>query len=105
MSTELHAILVTVESTGDDPTVARGAVIDISPTGASLGTDRPFPAAALVRVHMRYTATAREDELLGRVVTVETGASSNRGYYARTVVKWLDPTRSAGSSLPPGGEP
>jgi hypothetical protein len=104
MSTE-NAILVTIESLSDDATVARGAVIDISPTGASLGTDHPFPASAMVRVHMRYTSTAHEDELLGRVVTVETAATDNRGYYARTVVKWLDPNGSAGSSSLPGGEP
>jgi hypothetical protein len=104
MSTEPHPILVTVESIHDDLTVARGAVLDISPTGASLGTDRPLAVSSTVRVCLRYTAAHHEDELLGTVVTVEAAASDNGGYYARTVVRWLGPNEPVEPSLPPRDE-
>lgn len=101
MSTDPHPILVTVESIHDGLTVARGVVLDISPIGASLGTDRPLAVSGTVRVCLRYTAAHHEDDLLGRVVTVETAANDYGGYYARTVVRWLGPNeRVEPSSIP-----
>ena len=88
MDRESNPSTVTVVSE-DGSEVARGDVLDMSATGAFIGTYGDLPVGPVLRFRITFSDSPAIQELLGRVLWEQDAVGTPGSYTARSNVKWL----------------
>jgi hypothetical protein len=105
MGREANPIEVAVVSEGGLVT-ARGDVLELSATGASIGTHQSVAVGPVLRFRLKFPDSRDNREILGRVMWAQDAVFLPGSYSARLNVKWLrarlasDEASAGGSGMP-----
>lgn len=68
---------------------AKGDVLELSATGASIGTHQSVPVGPVLRFRLEFSDARGNREILGRVMWAQDGVVLPGRYSTRLNVKWL----------------